>query len=275
MDKVALILGCGPAGLFAAWAAELAGYEVRIVSKKRRSELFGAQYLHQMLPGLRENFPDLNVESRKVEYKLLGSVDGYRARVYGSTYVESVSVEEYAGVQKVWDIRATYSYLYSFFEDRIMNVVRVDGNSMRQAMRARDWNVDVVFSSIPAPSLCLRPERHSFRSQRIWAIGDAPERGQICPVKCSDETVICNGLDMQSEFDWYRVSRIFGHTTAEWPAWHYPKRGPQAAEVIKPIGHNCTCFPEIRRVGRYGTWTKGVLSHHAFLDAERVFDAAC
>jgi len=50
--KRIFILGCGPAGLFAAQAAAEMGCSAVIISKLRRSEMYGAQYLHSEIPGL-------------------------------------------------------------------------------------------------------------------------------------------------------------------------------------------------------------------------------
>jgi len=76
--KRAAVLGCGPAGIFAAQAFTEAGWRVKLFSKKRRSEMFGAQYLHSPIPGLSD--PDA---FSLVEYVLQGSADDYRSKVYG------------------------------------------------------------------------------------------------------------------------------------------------------------------------------------------------
>lgn len=267
MTKVA-IFGCGPAGLFAAWAAVQNGAkQISIISKKRRSELFGAQYLHMPIPGI-------DVESTTVEYRLVGSPDEYRKRVYGDSYLGPTSVDDYIGFQEAWDIRETYNRLYDRFEDNINGVKgNLDGAAMRKMLDERGTldGYDLIFSTIPLPSICLKPTRHWFTYQRIWAIGDAPERGQFCPVPCDKNRIICNGLPQEpGEPDWYRVSNVFGHTTAEWPAWHYPHEKVEAAEVRKPLKTNCDCHPELRLLGRYGRWEKGILSHQAYAEVEGI-----
>ncbi len=269
MTKVA-IFGCGPSGLFAAWAAVQNGAtHVSIISKKRRSELFGAQYLHMPIPWI-------DAEHREIEYKLLGSVDGYRKRVYGSGYEGETSVEQFIGCQDAWDIRSTYNILYTSLEDKI-NGVRgsLDGASMQKMVKSKAMaEYDLIFSTIPLPSICLKPEVHKFRSQRIWAIGDAPERGQSCPIQGDPEKILCNGLEKSGvdgdSPEWYRLSNVFGHTTAEWPAWYYPNFKVPAAEVRKPISTNCDCHPELRMLGRYGKWEKGILSHQSYTEVEGI-----
>lgn len=270
MTKVA-IFGCGPSGLFAAWAAVQNGAKkVTIISKKRRSELYGAQYLHMPIPGV-------DVESRQVEYRLLGSPDTYRQRVYGDSYLGPTSVDDFTGYQDAWDIRATYNRLYDIFENNIRsaNLSGLTPENMRTILGGSSIKeFDYIFNTIPLPAICLKPGVHKFESQRIWAIGDAPGRGQVCPVECEKDKVICNGLDKSAvegdSPEWYRLSNVFGHTTAEWPAWHYPNLKVEAADVRKPISTNCDCHPEMMMLGRYGKWQKGVLSHEAYNEVEGI-----
>lgn len=269
--KKVAIFGCGPAGLFAAWAAVQAGAEVMIISKKRRSELYGAQYLHMPIP-------ETKAERRVIEYRLLGTQENYRKRVYGDGYLGPTSVGNYIGPQEAWDIRATYNQLYDYFEDRIRSshFTGLDGMKMRKILTSKAFEeFDFTFSTIPLPAICMKPMIHKFESQRIWAIGDAPARGQFCPVKCDPEKIICNGLDISpGEADWYRISNVFDHTTVEWPAWFYPRTTPEASEVRKPISTNCDCHPEVRMLGRYGRWQKGVLSHESYIEVEGILQNA-
>lgn len=266
-----MIFGCGPAGLFAAWAAVRAGASVTIISKKRRSELYGAQYLHMPIP-------EIKAEQRTVEYRLIGSPDNYRKRVYGDSYLGPTSVDELTGYQEAWDIRGTYNQLYDYFETSIRSshLAGIDGEKMRKMLRSKAFeDFDYIFSTIPLPSICLDRSIHKFNAQRIWAIGDAPARGQKCPINCEPEKVVCNGMPFApGEADWYRVSNVFGHTTAEWPAWYYPRTRVEAAEVRKPLSTNCDCHPRVRMLGRYGKWQKGVLSHQSYIEVEGVLQSA-
>ena len=254
------IFGCGPAGLAAAWAAQQSGAEVEIISKKRKSELFGAQYLHQQIPGI-------EAEQIEVEYRLLGTVAGYRSRVYGSNATHQVSVEQLAGFHKAWDIRKTYEFLYGHFEGRIKEVRgdNLDAGLFEAFLGSRQMaKHTAIINTIPRPSLCLKPNEHRFTSQRIWALGDAPERGQSVPFNCPKDTVLCNGTAPDGGLEWYRLSNIFGYRTVEWPSWFYPGPSMQAAEVKKPIDNTCDCHKNVLMLGRFGKWKKGVLVHHAY-----------
>jgi hypothetical protein len=246
--KRALVLGCGPAGLFAAHALLQEGYSVEIRSKKRRSEMFGAQYLHREIPGLK-------ADHTVVDYQLRGDIDGYRRKVYGDAEVV-VSPESLIGQHEAWDIRAAYWDAWDRYQDLITPYALTPASLMD--LRLHDFKL--VISSVPAPVLCHELDVHRFVAQSIWAIGDAPERGVFCPIPSPPNTVICDGTDTSG---YYRISNVFGYKTAEWPDARKPPLD-NIAEVHKPIRNNCNCWPDIKRVGRYGAWRKGVLSHHAY-----------
>lgn len=256
-----LVLGCGPAGLMAAHA--VAGEcaradvwcEVYVVSKKRKSQLFGCQYLHRPIPGVTP------ANGEHISYQLRGHADDYRLKVYGKKYVGSVSPEDLAGEHMGWDIRTTYDRLWAMWEDSI-HERELHPNSLLQIIGEAHW--DMIISSIPKPELCH--QGHHFGATEIWAAGDAPELGVSVQsmYRCPDNMVICNGEESPV---WYRMSRVFGHTTVEWPGDVNDVPIPTAARVQKPTQNDCNCWPDIKHVGRYGSWTKGVLSHQAYFDA--------
>lgn len=245
------ILGCGPAGLFAAHAFIEADWSVSIFSKKRRSEMFGAQYLHRPIPGL-------STGGKLLNYTLVGTPEDYAHKVYnGAVPSDSVSPVFLQGEHEVWDIREAYFNAWDRYAARITHMP-IDSSSINALL----LNFDLVISSVPAPVVCVSPERHQFMSQKVYAIGDAPERGIFCPVEVDDMEVRCNGLPNPG---WYRASNVFGYRSAEWPHESKPPI-QEVAEVSKPIRTTCNCWnnKKFHRVGRYGTWTKGVLSHEAY-----------
>jgi hypothetical protein len=236
----------------AAHAVIQSGEMPRIFSKKRPSRLFGAQYLHKPIPDVTDRDDHVTVE-----YMLRGTAEDYRRRVYGKMWDGTVSPEDYADDHEAWDIRETYKRLFEMYQHYIVDV-EVDANGLRHLIADRD-NALIV-NTIPLPSLCYKG--HIFRGTPINAAGDAPDLGiDVGSIyHCPPNTVICNGDEAPS---WYRISRIFDHTTVEWPSSIKPVIG-SFAEVVKPTEHNCDCWPELMNVGRYGSWTKGVLSHTAY-----------
>lgn len=266
----AAILGCGPAGLFAAHALIAKGWQVQIFSKKRRSEMFGAQYLHAPIPGLTDSDPV------SIDYRLTGTIDGYREKVYGPASRATVSLQDLASSHQAWDIRQTYYNAW----DRYSHLVHDYQVSPQFLGFARDvdhggtflasnfW--DYVINTIPLPDLCY--QNHEFQSTSIWAMGDAPERNLWAPYNPPENTVECNGDRWPA---WYRASTVFGYSTVEWPGAYKPPL-PGIAEVVKPISNNCNCYTgkkvgfRFLPLGRYGSWKKGVLSHQAYEEASRL-----
>lgn len=254
--RTAAVLGCGPAGLFAAHALVESGWDVTILSNKRRSEMFGAQYLHEAIPGL----PSIHTE---ISYELRGTVEEYRRKVYGDAPVGSVSPEHLTGRHVAYDIRAVYYAAWGKYEGLIQHEPGMGSFEVMELLADKAFGL--IVSSLPATSICFRV--HRFPAQRVWAIGDAPERGIFSPIPVPANTVVCNG---DTPPTWYRASNVFGYKTAEWPESTKPPI-QDLAEVLKPIKTDCNCFMDdsrYLRVGRFGTWTKGVLSHHAYVETK-------
>lgn len=259
----AFILGAGPAGMFAAHAAHQAGYTPVIFTEKRRkSTMFGAQYLHEPIPGLTRS------KGMEIQYKMEGDVEGYRSKIYGkSGYTGVVSPELFAAREAfAWDIREAYNAAWDVYGPNVTGVGRIKMATiagMREGEPAAP-----IFSSLPLMQLCSN-RNHIFTEASVWALGDAPVLGQVVGQDCPPMTVICSG---RPEDSWYRISNLYDHKTVEWPlrASYVDGVDPAAAVVNKPLRTTCTCLSNLAviPIGRYGRWTKGVLSHTAYLDAQ-------
>lgn len=264
----AAVFGCGPAGLIAAHgitnAAEEVGVgvELSIFSMKRKSPLYGAQYLHAPIPGVPTEEP------RTIDYILRGSASEYRRKVYGGKWLGTVSPEDLQEVHQGWDIRATYDWLWNQYHWSI-NDCLLDPIEMQEILLAEDWGV--VISSLPLDTICYG--MHDFPFTSVIAAGDAPALGVDVgsTYRCVEDTVICNGEESPS---WYRMSRIFDHTTVEWPQTVRQVPISSAAHVRKPLETDCKCWPSVIKVGRYGTWQKGVLSHEAYNTAYKAVESS-
>lgn len=253
IDRV-IVLGCGPAGLMAAHAVRH-GYDLplTILSVKRASPLYGAQYLHRPLPML--NLPDPVL----IHYTLNGSVHDYRNKVYGPMWDGKVSPEDLNEPHYGWDIRFAYSQLVKRYWGFVQNVELKPSDLT--AITTETSRNSLIINTVPLNSLCY--QGHPFGFTTITAAGDAPELGIRIPFRCPTNTVVCNGDDNPS---WYRLSNVYGHTTVEWPQGVHKVPVATAASVRKPTQHSCDCWPDIFCVGRYGAWKKGVLSHDAYFD---------
>lgn len=249
------ILGCGPAGLFAAHAAVGQGADVTILSKPRKSFMRGAQYLHRPIPGL-------SGEPFEIDYRLEGPVDGYRAKVYGDFSDVQVSPETLVGKAQAWDIREAYDNAWVEYAP----LIRQWELEHKDQLMEIEQDYDLVISTIPARLLCGEPKEHEFISQAIWST-DFVKRLGVFEEKAGepipDNIVVCSGYE---DDWWYRQSRIHGWENTEFGFEHKP--AGRSWLVEKPISHTCDCRPEIVRMGRYGAWQKGLLSDAAFYDTE-------
>lgn len=251
----AIVLGCGPAGMFATHALALGGYEIRVLSKKRRSEMFGAQYLHKPIPGLA-----VHPDPVEVRYQLRGTEEQYARKVYGSREVPFVSPGKLNATHLAWDIRAAYNQAFSRYLDLIIDFPNIDGDDLARIIEDENGAGTVIVSTIPAPAICTN-QAHVFRAQPVWAAGDAPERGVFSPVRVEPNTVICNGEEFPA---WYRSANVFDYCTTEWPE-ESPPPIPGLSLVQKPIDTNCDCWKgRVVKLGRYGKWDKSQYSHEAF-----------
>jgi hypothetical protein len=235
------ILGCGPAGLLAAHGAVQMGHKPFIFSKKVKSMIPGAVYLHEEIPGMTAGQPDGQVTFRRE-----GSREGYAAKIYGDAKAP-VSWDTFdAGTYPAWSMQALYDRLWDEYGDSVLDT-DIDQGTIKYIKA----EYPLVISSIPAKVLCHSPY-HFFNGAAVWITETAWR-------DCPDDTIMYNG---DISIPWYRTSRIFGYEATEYGA---PVEGAFAG--TKPTGTNCDCHAEIERVGRFGRWEKGVLVHHAFRQA--------
>lgn len=250
--KSVAILGCGPSGMMAVQAAVLSGWNFRIYSRKVKSELHGAQYLHQPIPGLPCGSPKL------VRYHLRGTPEDYRRKVYGDAWDGTVSPEDFEEHHYAWDLREAYDHLWETHE---WDIAPIDINwSAEEGLPRHLSKYDMVINTVPR-TVWDRDPSH-FESTQIWAKGDRVGRiGQ------PDNTIECNA---ESSVPWYRSAKIFGHATFEWPGgpWR-PMVG--AVQVRKPLRYTGEDHTGFLHMGRYGAWEKGVLTSDVFFEAMKAF----
>jgi hypothetical protein len=261
------VLGCGPAGLLAAEGAldyapsNDIRVRVRVYSIKRKSEIHGAQYLHEnVLAGLSMEPEEL------ICYYKMGTKEGYAEKIYDSP-TAPVSWDHFdQGLHPGWPLIGMYDYLWARWRDAIVPANFTTDSTGNLLEWSRHQNVDVVVSTIPAMLTC-HDDRHRFPRKPIWVTDRAW-------VECPDNTVIYNGNPLD---DWYRSSKLFGHESTE---FMHPVEG--AVRGMKVINTNCDCLEKLtqwslkepRKVvlapaGRWGRWQRGILVHHAFHEAQR------
>jgi hypothetical protein len=257
------ILGCGPSGLVAAHAAmnRPGPSQVHVFSEKIPSAIYGAQYLHQPIPGITNTIPG-HSEPEIIRYRMRGAPESYLRKVYGDAWDGTVSDDLKDQAHVAWDLRSTYEDLWIRYSSLVRSYIfpKNDPAGLVRTVQAILDRYDLVINTIPRPALCLGS--HKFVSTQIWALGEMP--GRNFPIECEDNIIEYNG---DSTPAWYRASRMFGHSTVEWPG-HVAKPPLQGvARVHKPLRHNCNCWDgEITHLGRMGRWQNGTLLHHVYAD---------
>lgn len=250
------IFGCGPSGLAAAQGVLNAGvpkHNINIYSIPKKSQIFGAQYLHLPLAGVDCGEPS------QIAVKFVGTAKGYRQKVYGEKYQGVVSPQEFDQDHRAWDLRAVYEKLWESFESCI-EAYEMSPMSLEEHYQDLLRTFDIVINTVPRRAICKNPE-HQFKSQAVYAIGDAPDLGVCCPISCEPNTLVYNG---SPDYAWYRISNIFDYSTAEWSASEDRPKPPISglALVNKPLSTDCSCWDGFHHLGRFGAWQKGVLVHH-------------
>jgi hypothetical protein len=256
----------------AAWAALRAGHDVDFYAKGLdKSQLFGCQYLHAPIPLPRS----YNIASAKVEYKLVGTAEEYRAKVYGGSYKGRVSPEDLEGEHYAWDIRATYDALWSIItSNKRVSIypVGITASWLAASTTALSRYAHVI-STIPAFALCDQAVHHPAQEGHYFASHSVKARGGREGYPFGDtegDVIVCDGTDAVA---WYRSAVVFGYRTTEWPRTFRPGIGGlPIVSVRKPLQTDCDCHPEIIRLGRYGQWKKGVLVHQVFQAAEKLMN---
>ena len=257
------ILGCGPSGLVAAHAAMQLKLKktVCVFSRAERSAIYGAQYLHQPIPGV---FAAHDVEPEIIRYQMSGTPESYLRKVYGDAWDGTISDDLRDQAHVAWDLRSTYDELWMRYQELICEyeIPRNLGPSgVTACINPLLDNFDIVINTIPRPVLCVS-RIHKFISTEIWALGEHP--ATEFPIECTENVIAYNG---DSNPSWYRSSRIHGYSTVEWPGHIARPPIPGVVKVKKPLRHNCDCWAgRIVHLGRMGRWQNGTLVHHVYAD---------
>jgi hypothetical protein len=246
------VLGCGPAGLFCAQALALHNLDPVIISRKQKSVIYGAQYLHKPIPGLSSQRSAGVIKTMRI-----GQEEVYAQRVYGNAQ-HVTSWKKVRARVEAWDLRGTYDVAWEKFQPNIVDLMLGPDDIAEYTS-----SFDLVISTIPLWSICQNPKEHRFNSVDILVKKEVSFVELGIPEQV-DNWVIYNG---RREHNWYRASSIFGHKSVE--ARSHPSIVNEAGweSGFKVVNTNCDCHPNVVRAGRMGRWTGGVLTHHAFESA--------
>jgi hypothetical protein len=227
----------------------MAGFDPDILSVFQKSDIPGSQHLQAAIPLVTPEYPDSAVTMIR-----MGTAEGYARKVYGDP-ARSTGWPHYSGIYRSWSVYKAYDKLWDKFEHSIINL-EVTPDNLEDVLA----EYDVVFSTLPRPSLCY--EDHSFESVPFWILPmETP------PVDKGREVVVFNGLPQDH---WYRWSILGGKTSIE--TCVEGSLGADAWPGQKAISTTCDCWEDHDKfvpVGRWAKWQHGVLMHHAYNEADR------
>lgn len=258
--KPAVVLGCGPAGLLAAHALATLGAPFLIFSIKKKSEIYGAQYIQSPIPGV----ADIQQPDGYIRTILLGNKENYAKRVYGDP-AEATSWPEFPpDPEPAWDLRRVYDALWDEYHGAI-----IDQEISSEDVFDMEARFPVVVSTIPKWRICTDAGSHDFRSMNIYVRHVMEYTGLPDFFDREDNVVIYNGTD---KGEWYRTAQIFGHQSTEYVYHPGIERAlPNGWSGYKVLGNSCDCHPNITFTGRLGTWRRGILTHMAFSAAVEAY----
>lgn len=248
MKDEVIVLGCGPAGLLAAHAVNMCGREPVVLSRKVRSPIGGAQFLHEPIPHVARK-----EDAETVRFVKRGSAAIYAKKIYGDMAAPTSWDGYEEGEHTVWNMRRAYGILWEMYSGCIVEEEVTPG--MVEGLASQG---DMVISSIPLRATCPDPQDYEWKSQTVWI-----EYGTDVHTEADDMEIIYNG---RSGSAWYRASNLFGWKGVEWSE---PIEG--AVEITKPLYSSFPGVVGVLNVGRYGQWKKGVLVHDAYNDVMDYF----
>lgn len=260
--KRVVILGSGPVGYVAGWAAIQRGWDIEYYSSninKPTDESAGVLLLHSALgiPALLSEARRLNVSA--IGAPMVGIEEAYSLKVYGEPR-HDVSLKDYLSyTQPVYPVGKAIDFIKDIFETHGVDFNKTEpltAEQVRQIEMRNQGRFDAMISTIPFTTFSPVMDAHS---RSAWVFRSvAPE----------DETYMLYNAHPSSI--WYRCSAAFGKFTME--AAKEPLlndgRFKRVMKVVTPPDINI--FHEMARwsfdlpvlfAGRFGAWDKRALLH--------------
>jgi len=259
------VLGAGPAGLMAAYAAIEAGHEVKVIDKAIAYDIGQRLASGQLNAGVfllhdRCGLLPLWGRDEPVIYGVMGgdlrrtSELGreYSLKVYGAPNVDT-SINKYglAGPRIEYDGTAATWLLFDIVKPFI-----VQGDVTLDTLIAELNNNDRVISTVPLSVL------HPGEMPHVQAwVKHGSNKG---------ESYVWYAP--QPALAWYRASAAFGRFTLEWPG-HIDQPDPGARRIVKPIKPSpegqafidaWEATNHVLFTGRFGRWDKSIEQHNVY-----------
>lgn len=261
LTKVAVV-GAGPSGMFAAWAAVQYGCDVKLFD--RDPSIISAGTSHGVF-GLWDSCDLFLSQKQYVKCGAIGAKglkadevnEAYALKVYQDSSI-TASIAKYTSSE----ILECYNHAEAY--QQILEIVGTERifqyqvESLQDVLNLLD-TYEVVINTLPAPLLFPQyvwPKKTAF----IYH-ANAPE----------DESFMI--YNVNDHIPWYRCSAIFGKFSMEYA--QKPDNGKKHIQVTKvlppPVDPNDLVPKEIWCVGRFGGWNKEVITEDAYWEVCRRF----
>lgn len=246
----ALVVGAGPSGLMAAWAAHNSGFRVTLFDPQGNppdGRSAGVFYLHDRC--------DLQISCTTLLTTGAGSAAEYARKVYGEHYNGPTSFPAQSRFDVVWDGMEAMERLWELFLPRL-NLVRIPTYA---ALLRECNNWDRVINTAPLDQ--YMPRRDELPYQTIYVSTRKAE------MPYGPDRVFYDGTDS----DVYRYSSVFGREACEWRLGYVPDPATELWNVhcvkkVKPspIPSRMARRSNLLLTGRYGAWDKRMLTHSVY-----------
>jgi hypothetical protein len=269
------ILGTGPDGLLAVHAADMAGVKFTLYGSRTSTEILGAQYLREPIPGM-------TLETALIEHNLDGDLEDYWHKAFGiesndplwfngaNVYAEDEAGNlHYSWTEYAWNLRECYERLWTAYKYEIENVGtwtgRIHPESPFVAETLKPF--DLVINTWPQPKWA-GPE-DVFEQRTLWRM-----TGTEAPIQLkADNTII---YDATKDVGLSRMAKVFGHSTIEWPGGHKPPIDNLASvEVPISLKQGKSGYPGLNLVhlGSLAAWDRNWNPCDSFRAATKLFSA--
>jgi hypothetical protein len=252
--KQAAILGAGPSGMMAAYAAAQCGYDPVIFDqdpdKTRRNS--GVFYLHSDC--------DLALEPIEIRQRVIGAVGmsqdevayAYGMKVYGRKVAKTSVIDVLKTPTVVgYDATKALDLLWDMFGKNVkLGKIKVGDIKTLPHLYNR------VISTLPA-TIWAEDRKEEFEFEKLWM--------KVLPAPEGESFTYYN---VNPFMNWYRASAIFGRFIYEYahgeaPFDTTPSNVYEVTKVIKgPVLR--PPYPNVLYIGRYGAWDKTQLTHSVY-----------
>jgi hypothetical protein len=259
MKKIAII-GTGPAAMMAALAAHQEGYgHIHFYTShgaQLKSVIHGAQYVHGIIHDLPTWIHPFNVR-----YRYIGTEEIYRRGIYGDNLAPGgTSWGKFGPIEAAWPMREIYDWA---FEELAVESLTIRRDLCPDEIEQMVDYYDYVFNTAPLKAIA----RHGdFHHETVFI---APTNRYEIP---RDEIHYFGDGRIA-----YRASNLMGSPSTEFPFRQrdYIERKTRKllVEIQKPLSCSNVDLPGMYRLGRYGKWHKGVLTHHVYEEVRHILQS--